>query len=433
MTSPNVEWLYGLQRLGVKLGLSGIRGLLTLLGRPEAAYPSILVAGTNGKGSVSAMLDAMLLAHGVRSGLYTSPHLVRPNERIRISGRDVDDEVLSRLLGRLKTACERGVADGELGVHPSFFEVMTAAALEAFREASVDVAVLEVGLGGRLDATNAVEPVVSVVVTVAMDHVAQLGPTLEHVATEKAWIARPGRPLVTGVDQPGPLAKIRERCREVGADLVEAREVATVVRKEGGRFDVTTDRGAYAGLAPSLPGEHQFDNTRTAIVAFERLAEAIGLAVRPDAVRQGLGVVRWPARLQWIPGEPDTLVDGAHNGAGAQALALYLDSLDRPKPVLLTGTMRDKDHVSILEPIASRCAAVVLTKPPVERAADPASLVELTGRFAPRVDAREDPAEALTLARSIASDSGTFVLVAGSLYLAGAVLRKLGDPGPVSM
>jgi dihydrofolate synthase/folylpolyglutamate synthase len=414
-----IDWLYGLQKLGVKLGLEGIRALLSIAGHPDRAFPSILVAGTNGKGSVAAMLDAMLRASGLRSGLYTSPHLVRPNERIRIDGTDVDDAALDALLVRVRGFCERGLAEGRLEAHPSFFEVMTCAALEAFRDARVDVAVLEVGLGGRLDATNATEPVASVITTIGIDHVAQLGPDLESIAAEKAHVARRGRPLVVGVEPPGPLRVLREHAGAVGASLVEAR-----LEK------IPIDVGDVG-----LLGAHQRDNARVAAVAFASLASEIGLVADPRAMREGLRAVRWPARLQWIDGRPPILVDGAHNEDGARALAAHLDGLRRGRPVLLCAAMRDKDPDVVLGPIVARCDAVVVARPGVERAADP---VELARRLASpdrSVEAIPEVGAALARARELAGPTG-WVLVAGSLYLAGDVLRVLAGgtaPGPVAM
>ena len=223
MTSEPVSWLYGLQSHGVKLGLDGIRSLLALLDHPERAYPSVLVGGTNGKGSVAAMIDAMLGASGRRSGLYTSPHLVRPNERIRIDGDDLGSHALDCALTVVRDACERGLAEGKLAAHPSFFEVMTASALWAFSQSDVDGAVLEVGLGGRLDATNATEPLVSAIVTIDLDHVATLGATLGEIAAEKAGIVRAGRPLISGVAQPEAVAVLKRSCDTLGATWIDAR------------------------------------------------------------------------------------------------------------------------------------------------------------------------------------------------------------------
>lgn len=433
MSHELVSWLYGLQRLGVKLGLEGIRELLERLGRPDRSYRTWLVGGTNGKGSVAAMLDALLRAHGVTVGLYTSPHLVRPNERIRIGGDDVSDGDLAQLLGLLRATCESGLAEGRLTAHPSFFEVMTAAAMEAFRRAGVETAVFEVGLGGRLDATNAADPEVSVVVTVDHDHGAVLGATLGAIAGEKAGIARPGRPLVSGVVPGEANDVLRERAAATGALFVDARSAALLEDDGGGRFQITTDLRRYPRLTVPLEGDHQRENARVAIVAFERGADAIGLRVDPDAVARGFAAVRWPGRLQWIPGLPPLLLDGAHNAAGAAALARWLDARPGPKPVLLFAAMRDKDVDGILGPLASRAEAVVCTRPGLPRAAEPDELATAAARWNRCVSAAPDAPLGLEQARARALRSGKdgYVLVAGSLYLVGEVLGLVtGTPGP---
>src|SRR5262245_18312262 len=278
----------------------------------------MLVGGTNGKGSVSAMLDAMLVASGRRTGLYTSPHLVRPNERIRIEGADVGDAELRRVLDVVRAACERGLADGMLAAHPSFFEVMTAAALSAFRDAVAELAVLEVGLGGMLDATNVTEPIVSAIVTVYLDHVGTLGATLEAIALEKAGIIRAGRPLVSGVVQKDVAATLRARCDALCATFVDAR-----------RAKLPTD------VRLALDGEHQRANARVAVTAYEAFSREAGHDVDGSAVRRGLEAARWPGRLHRIAGTPSILLDGAHNVAGAEALAAHLSLRGGPKAVLL--------------------------------------------------------------------------------------------------
>lgn len=418
VTNDPVAWLYGLQSHGIKLGLDGIRTLLGLLDHPESRYPSILVGGTNGKGSVSAMLDAMLTASGRRTGLYTSPHLVRPNERIRIAGDDVATAELHRLLSLVRAACVRGLAEGKLDGHPSFFEVMTAAALCAFCDAGVDVAVLEVGLGGRLDATNATEPIVSAIVTVSLDHVGTLGTTLEAIALEKAGIMRKGRRLVSGVVSSDVVAVLRARCDALGATFVDARLTQLP-----------------SGVELALDGDHQRGNARVAVAAFEAFALESGRASDPTAVRHGLEKVRWSGRLQWIPGTPSILVDGAHNVAGAEALAAHLALRGGPKPVLLCAAMADKDILGILSPLVPHVASVVTTKPAVLRAAESDDVAAVARKLGLSARAETEPARALQQARELAGPDGV-VLVAGSLYLVGAIVALLADddpPGPVSM
>ena len=417
MNDP-VAWLYDLQSHGIKLGLDGIRTLLALLDHPDRATPSVLVGGTNGKGSVAAMLDAMLTASGLRTGLYTSPHLVRPNERIRIMGEDVATPELHRVLEVVRDACERGLDAGSLAEHPSFFEVMTAAALCAFRDVGLDAAVLEVGLGGRLDATNATEPLVSVIVTVSLDHVGTLGTTLEAIALEKAGIARAGRPLVSGVVQRDVVAVLRARCDGSGATFLDARKTQLP-----------------SGVRLTLDGDHQRANARVAVAAFEAFSRAIERAPDPRAVRHGLETTRWPGRMQLIPGAPSILLDGAHNEAGAEALAAHLALRGGPKPVLLFAAMADKDIAGILAPLVPHIASVVAAQPAVLRAAESRDVAAAARSLGLPAEAEAETARALEKARALAGPGG-LVLVAGSLYLVGevvAVLEGGTPPGPVSM
>jgi dihydrofolate synthase/folylpolyglutamate synthase len=418
VTNDPVSWLYGLQSHGVKLGLEGIRTLLRLLEHPERSYPSVLVGGTNGKGSVSAMLDAMLGASGRRTGLYTSPHLVRPNERIRIAGLDVDTLELHRVLATVRACCERGMAEGTFAAHPSFFEVMTAAALTAFRDAGVDAAVLEVGLGGRLDATNAVEPIVSAIVTIQLDHMETLGTTVEAIALEKAGIIRAGRPLVSGVAQPEVVEVLRARCDALGATWLDARA-----------------SHLPSGARLALDGTHQRDNARVAAVTYEAFSRQLASDPDPSAVRHGLEAARWPGRLQLLPGAPSILLDGAHNVAGSEALAAHLALRGGPKPVLLFAAMSDKDIVGLLRPLAPQVASVVATRPAVARAAESRDVAAAARALGLPAGAEAEPARALEMARGLAGPGG-LILVAGSLYLVGAVLalHEGGTPpGPVSM
>jgi dihydrofolate synthase/folylpolyglutamate synthase len=436
-----VRWLYDLQHSGIKLGLDNIRAVLELLDHPESAYPVVHVGGTNGKGSVAAMLAAMLDASGLKSGLFTSPHLVRPNERIRIGGRDVSTPELHRLLNGMRERIEPAAESGELEVRPSFFETITATSLTAFREAGVQAAVLEVGLGGRLDATNGVDGLVSVIVTLDLDHTKTLGGTIEKIAFEKAGIVKPGRPLITAVEQPAGLAVIRGVCEERGATLIEAHEHATLSEEEDGAFAVRTAHGEYTGLRLSLAGPHQRENARVAILALEALFAALDRSVDADAVRRGLAAVRWPGRLQWLDGDPPMLLDAAHNPAGALTLADFLRTdqggIEPGRAVLLFGAMRGKNVEGILAPLSEWIDAAVVAKPSVERAADPDEVVAVASRVLGRAELVPETERALERARELArSRPGGFVLVAGSLYLVGqvmALLEKEPVPGPISM
>jgi dihydrofolate synthase/folylpolyglutamate synthase len=433
-----IEWLYGLQHLGIKLGLENIRSLLEILGHPETGYPSVLVAGTNGKGSVSAMLQAILVAAGLRPGLFTSPHLVRPNERIRIGTDDISDADLLVTLRELRETIASSMARGRLEAPPSFFEVITAAALLCFERQRVDAAVLEVGLGGRLDATNAVGAEVAVVVSVDLDHVQTLGTTVERIAGEKAGIVKPGRPLVSGVVRQQPASVLQRVCLERRALLVDARLAVRLVAEQDGTLELQTRRARYAGLRLALEGRHQIDNARVAVAAYECLAERAGWPVEAEAVRGGLASVRWPGRLQWIGAcmrRSALLLDGAHNPAGAQVLACYLRARGGPRPVLLFGALKGKQVDPMLAALAPFVEGAVIARPPVDRAADPQDVADLARHHLAHVDTVAEPGPALERACELAG-SNRFVAVAGSLYLVGAILGLLEGrdvPGPVSM
>ncbi len=433
-----IEWLYDLQHFGVKLGLDNIRGLLRLLGHPERAYPTVLVAGTNGKGSVIAMLAALLESAGVTTGMFTSPHLVRPHERIRLGGVDIDDETFQGLLAEMRRTIEQGLETGELEAHPSFFEVITATALEAFRRRQVGAAVLEIGLGGRLDATNAVDADVSVIVSVDYDHTKSLGPTLEKIATEKAGIVKANKPLISGVLQREALGVVERVCSERHATLIDARERIRLVSESTGSVKLAGSERLYEDIRLSLAGRHQIDNARVALAAFETIAPIVGVVPDPERVRHAFASTRWPGRLQWIcdpTTPPDLLFDGAHNPAGAAMLADYLGGLDREPPVVLFGAMHGKLLDAMLGSLGPVIQSMILTRPGVKRAADPEEVAVVARRHIEHVEVVPDPGAALARARVLAG-SRRYVLVTGSLYLIGEILGQLeglATPGPVSM
>jgi dihydrofolate synthase / folylpolyglutamate synthase len=422
-----LEYLDQRARFGVKFGLDTTRLLLKELGDPQRRYAVLLVAGTNGKGSVVAYVDAGLRAAGQRVGRYTSPHLVRVHERIAVDGRLIADAALAHAIGHVRDAAEALVRGGRIPAHPTHFEVLTVAALDHFARARVDVAVLEVGMGARLDATNVTEPVASAVVTVARDHEAWLGRDLRHIAREKAGVLRRGRPTVLGPLPPAARAEIGRRARRQGARLHDAaREVAITAR--GDALDLVTPRGAYRGVRP-LPGGHQRANLAVAV----RLVEAArdqGLALDLDVAVRGMSGAQWPGRLQWLPGRPPLLLDGAHNPAAARALARHLDALDLSL-TLVFGAMKDKRIAAMARTLFPRAARVVLTSVGGERAASTRELRRRTRGRGGRVHVAEDPRAALALARRITPRGGA-VVVAGSLYLVGAVLDLLGRAPGVS-
>jgi dihydrofolate synthase / folylpolyglutamate synthase len=410
-------------RFGMKFGLETMRALVAEMGHPESAYPSLLIAGTNGKGSVAAYCDRALRASGLRTGRYTSPHLVRVNERITVDGREITDRDFGIAVRTVRDAAERLVRRGVLEAHPTFFEVTTAAAFEHFRRKRVDVAVLETGLGGRLDATNVAEPLASAIVSIDFDHEVYLGRTLAAIAGEKAGVLRKGRPTVIGPLPGEARRRVLARAREMGARLVEARRDAHVAPASGLApplsFDVRTPMAAYEGLRP-LPGAYQRDNLLVALRLLEE-AKRAGVGVDLRKLPAAVARTRWPGRLEGVAGDPPLLLDGAHNPAGARALAAHLRA--GPPFVLVFGAMADKDVRGLARPLFPPAAAIVLTRPRIARAATPDELRRRAGRLAAGARLEPGVARALSLGRRLAraQGAGTRVVVAGSLYLVGAV------------
>jgi dihydrofolate synthase/folylpolyglutamate synthase len=407
-------------RFGIKFGLETIRALSQALGDPQRDWPALLVAGTNGKGSVVAYLDAALRASGLRVGRYTSPHLIRVGERIVVDGREIGGGALAACLGRVRAAASRLVRAGRIPAHPTYFEALTAAGFDHFRRRRVDAALLEVGMGGRLDATNVSQPLVSAIVSVDWDHEAYLGGTLAAIALEKAGVMRPGRTTVLGPLAPELRAVLAAEAARVGAALLDARD-GVAVEDEGGRLTIATPRRRYVGLAP-LPGAHQVDNLLVALRVLEA-AEDAGLGFDHGRLAEALRAVRWPGRLQWFAGRPPLLLDGAHNAAGARALAAYLATL--PSCVLVFGVMEDKDVAAMAGALFPRAREVVLVRAPGRRAASPAAIAARAGAPASGARPAASVAGALRLARSLARPDEP-VVVAGSLYLVGAALRLAG-------
>jgi dihydrofolate synthase/folylpolyglutamate synthase len=450
----SVLYLFSLERLGIKLGLEQIRGLVDALGRPDHAYPSIVVAGTNGKGSVVAMVERGLRAAGHRTGRFTSPHLVMLQERFAIDGRPIDSRDLDRLAGRVRTAAET------LAAPPTFFEATTALALEAFREAAVDVAVLEVGLGGRLDATNVVTPLAVAITAIDFDHQELLGPTIDAIAREKAGVIKPGAVVVLAANPPVVRDIVQEACAAAGARFVDAAAgVAVRADMTGGRARLTLETPCrrYDALTLALRGRHQIDNAIAAIRLLEEMPRLKprptspwpapprpphdGVApsrpplprpaqpsVGPGAIRAAVEAVEWPGRLQlvdWRGHGVEVLIDGAHNPAGARALASYVtETYGRPLPFVV-GILRDKPLAALLAELAPVASHFVVTAPDTPRAAAPSELAAaargvVSRRGIPVIDVPR-PVEALGRAATF----GSPIVVAGSLYLAGEILAEI--------
>lgn len=408
-------------RFGMKPGLETIRGMLATLGNPERGLRVVHVAGSNGKGSCCALMAAALQAAGHRTGLYTSPHLVRFHERIRVDGRDLTGDELARAMTRIAPALEAFP-------EATYFEVATALAFQHFADAGVDVVVLETGLGGRLDATNVVErPLATLITNISLEHTDVLGSTEAAIAGEKAGIVKPGAPLVTGASGEA-LDVIRAVAAERGAPLRvlgDAFVAITGRRVETGQTLEVDGLRDYGEVEIPFLGAHQLENAALALATLDAL-DAAGLAVPVEAVRRGFPRARWLGRLQRIPGKPTLLLDGAHNPAGMRTLVAFLAE-EKLKPVAVFGALADKDWLQMAETLAPYLRDAIVTRVPSPRALDPqeaARAFSMMGLFGMAVD---DPGHALRTAENIAGEDG-LVLVTGSLYLVGHVLGLLEAP-----
>ncbi len=393
----SVRFLYALgnEIKTAKLGLDRIRRVLEALSNPQRAYRVIHVAGTNGKGSTCAMIDAGLRAAGIRTGLFTSPHLIEPTERIQIDGMQVSPQQFQRAFNVVHEIAETL----DLDCHPTYFETVTAMAFWLFRELKVETAVVEVGLGGRLDATNVVEPALTVITPIDFDHEIYLGHTLESIAAEKAGILKAGVPAIFARQRP-EAAAVLDR---VAVDLaVAVRKTESFPVRD---FQIDARGARFSGLCCPLAGEHQVENAITAAMALE------SLGVSP----KGIAGARWPGRLEHVAPNPDIILDGAHNPAGARALVRYLERFYAGRKLhLIYGAMRDKavDEIAgILFPLAGD---LIFTAPANARALRPESLVEIAGRG----ETASTVADALAKARERAT-ADDVIVITGSLFLVG--------------
>ncbi|MEK7475691.1 MAG: folylpolyglutamate synthase/dihydrofolate synthase family protein [Candidatus Coatesbacteria bacterium] len=403
-------------------GPDRMKALLERIGRPQDGYPCLVVVGTKGKGSTAAMLASILDVAAPPVGLYTSPHLASWTERIRIGGADVTEEEFAALAAAVAGPVAALEAEGSDRV-PTTFEVLTAMALVGFARRGVKAAVLEAGMGGRLDAVNAVDAAGVVFTSVSLDHMDQLGSTVEAIAAEKAGVIRVPQPVTCAPQAPGVQAVIDAACREAGAPpTLVGREVAEASPARcdvsGCRFDARTPRGIIRDLAVPLVGRHQVVNALVAVGA----AMNVPLAVSDDSIRQGLASVRWPGRLQLL--RPGLLVDGAHNGASAEALAAAIREFwgSRPRRGLIFAQLKGKDHAAVaraLVPLANRIWCPALAH---ARAVAPAELVAIVREAGGQAETCGDVAGALAAARRDFGEDGDLVLVSGSLALVGEVM-----------
>lgn len=428
-----LERLFALEQFGIKLGLDNIRALLAALGHPEQAWPSIHIGGTNGKGSVAAMVERALRASGLRTGRYTSPHLDRVEERVAINGAPIDRatfervtadvfDVVDRLLQDSRRSRSEGgpvppkplSGEGGLSVTPTFFEVSTAVAFEIFRREHVDVAIVEVGLGGRFDATNVLTPKISAITSIALDHERHLGHTLSDIAFEKAGIAKPGVPLVIGRLPTEAAARVARVAADVGAPIVDAHASRT-------------DR-KWPALTLALPGRHQLENAAVAVAILERWSAFVS-EVSTEAIVTGLTECEWPARLEWLrlPRGGEVLIDAAHNPAGAEALASYLKDTSSPRLPIVFAAMADKDVAGMITALLPVASLFVATTVPHSRARPADEMAAEIRQYAPgmRVIAAAPPEAAV--ARAL--EHSPKVAAAGSIYMVGPLRARLIEAG----
>ena len=399
MTGDPLDWLLGLELLGMKFGLENMHRLTASLNHPERHFKTVHVAGTNGKGSVTAMVEQGLHAAGVASARYTSPHLERLEERFVVRGQETSRVALTAAVEAVRHAVD-GLRAQQPAFSPTFFECATAAAFELFRRERVEIGVIEAGLGGRLDATNVVEPQVTAITSIDFDHEALLGTTVQAIAAEKAGIVKHGVPVVIG-----------RLSREAEAVVVE-----TAMRRQAPVIHAASIPPAWKHLRPALKGSHQRDNVAMAIAVLEQL-RGQGTNVPDEAIRSAIEDVRWPGRLEHLERDGTSyLIDAAHNPAGTKALAAYIGELGWTDAALVFGAMHDKKTVAMLGYLLPVVGALVCTMPPSPRAESPERLAAIARELSGQpVLVEPDPAKAVALARGLSPR----VVIAGSIFLIG--------------
>ncbi|MFQ5480547.1 MAG: bifunctional folylpolyglutamate synthase/dihydrofolate synthase [Thermodesulfobacteriota bacterium] len=413
-----IDYLYSLIGLGIRPGLESTRGLLELLGNPESSLPAVHIAGTNGKGSTAAMIESVMREAGYNAGLYTSPHLTRFNERIALGGLNISDEDLIGTAAVVRGARER--LKEEKGLEATFFEVSTAMALLYFRDQKADLAVLETGLGGSLDATNTVTPLLSIITNVEIDHVALLGATVKDIAGEKAGIIKEGVPVICGELGAAAASVIMERAALLkGGPLLRLGHEFTYERAAQGEFNFFGQNTVLKGVELGLHGAFQYKNAALALAVLEILSKSYP-AINEEAAREGLRRVRWPGRFESLSAAPTVILDSAHNEAGARALVSAVKEYFTEPPVitLVTGISEDKDIDGMFAHLLPMARRIILTEADVERAA-PVAMLQKKAR-AIRVDCEVRPSVHGAITAALEGlTQGEIVLIAGSVFVAG--------------
>ncbi len=417
-----IDWIHSARRFGEKKGLHNMEALLGALGHPEKSLQCVHVAGTNAKGSVCALIESALRFSGYTTGLYTSPFLTDYLERIRLNGSPLDESLFELAGNRVREA-----ASALPGLAPTAFELGTAVAYVVFALQKVDVAVIETGIGGRLDPTNVIVPEVSVIANIGLDHMDQLGGTIEEIAFEKAGIIKPGRPVALYPQKDAAATNVIERiCRERGARLLKADVLPLHIQDvtaRGARFRCETPCLGAVEAGIHLAGRHQIENAHLALAALELLSER-GWALDPRRIAAGFAAARWPGRLDWA--DEGLLLDGAHNPQAARALLEYLrEFLPGRRTILLTAMMRDKQPEACADILADCAALVVTTQVEGPRALPAGELAAVYRARGTRAEAHPEPGEALETARTAAGPDG-IVVACGSLYLVGELMKLTG-------
>jgi dihydrofolate synthase/folylpolyglutamate synthase len=411
------------QAAAAKFDLENITVLAERLGRPDHAYPIAHIAGTNGKGSTAAFLESILRHAGFRTGLNTSPHLERINERIRVNGKEISDEIFAETFTRIQSLIEELLAAGKLRAHPTYFECVTAMAFESFARERVEFGVFEVGLGGRLDATNILSPAIAIITRVDFDHENFLGHSLKEIAGEKAGILKPGVPVVLARQRPEAREVVLSLAKELGCPVIETAFAFRIDHEamENGtvRAGVTEiASGTAFEIAPSLPGRFQLENALSAVVAARLLCHR-GFQVSNDAIAQGIAGAVWPGRLEQLQSHPDVYLDGAHNPGAAREIALFLQQNFAGRKIwLLYGALRDKAVDEVAGQLFPHAAEVIFTEPHTSRAISAARLAEIAAHHASNFRVVSSAEQALDQVLSEAAPDDA-VFISGSLYLVG--------------
>ncbi len=412
----SISYLYKLQKYGIKFGLSSTKNLLNFFGNPHISQNYIHIAGTNGKGSVANFITSILVQAGYRVGLYTSPHLVRFTERIQINFEEISQKEVVDLVEELKKA----IVPSE---PPTFFEAVTAMALTYFSKKNVDIAVIEVGMGGRLDATNIITPLMSIITNVSFDHQQFLGNTLKEIAFEKAGIIKEGIPTITGANDKEAIEVIKKICKEKNSKLFILHKDFSFEKQKDG-FTYKGILGNIDDLHLSLIGDHQYENASIALAAIELLIQK-GWNIRPVHIIKGLKSVKWPGRLHIVSKDPTVILDGAHNPEAIKRLKeTVLSNFTYKKLILILGIMEDKDISSMLEEILEIADYVIFSAPNYTRAADPIRLMELSKKVPLKKEILTPLSSAIKKALLVANKED-LVLICGSLFTVGEALAYL--------